>query len=456
VSRRRPFGSIRKLPSGRFQARYLSPSGEQIAGPQTFSTHREASDYLAEVQVDQRRGAFVDHRQSRKLFSEYAEEWPASRDLRASTREKYRSLLKLHILPTFGSIQLGKVTSSEVRRWNSELKQRHPDTATQAYRLLHTIFETAVSDDLIGRSPCRVKGAGQHKNPERPTVSPSELEAALLVVEPRYQLAIRLAALTQLRRAEVLGLQRRHVQLREEVLTIEQAAVAVRGRMMVGPPKTEAGVRKLAVPSSLVPDIVAHLEDFTGPGPNDWLFVGRDGGPASGRTLDRQWSKARMVVNRPEVHLHDLRHSGLTWAADAGASTKAVMKRGGHSSYEAAMRYQHASPETDRKVAAAVDAHLAAADKKWHADGTPSTETIGDEGDGDLQLGVDQPSGPGLNQPVLVLVPDDEPGQEREPHPSDNVVHLPHGRASDASTIDESEQSQRGSNPCLHLERVVS
>ena len=45
--------------------------------------------------------------------------------------------------------------------------QVSPVTVAKAYRLLKAIFNTAVDDGLLRRNPCRIKGAGQEKSPER-------------------------------------------------------------------------------------------------------------------------------------------------------------------------------------------------------------------------------------------------------------------------------------------------
>ena len=68
------------------------------------------------------------------------------------------------------------------------------------------------------------------------------------------------------------------------------------------------------------------------------------------------WSiRARLAeVDRPDLHLHDLRHSGNTWAAATGASTAELMARMGHASPVAALRYQHATEKRDRAIAPAL------------------------------------------------------------------------------------------------------
>src|SRR3712207_3056477 len=64
------------------------------------------------------------------------------------------------------------------------------------------------------------------------------------------------------------------------------------------------------------------------------------------------WSTARRAADLPDVHLHDLRHAGLTLAAQSGATLAEVMRRAGHSSSRAAMIYQHAAGRRDAEVAA--------------------------------------------------------------------------------------------------------
>ncbi len=68
------------------------------------------------------------------------------------------------------------------------------------------------------------------------------------------------------------------------------------------------------------------------------------------------WERARRAVGRPDLRLHDVRHSGLTWAAASGASVAELMHRGGHASPAAALRYQHATADRDRAIADALAA----------------------------------------------------------------------------------------------------
>jgi hypothetical protein len=85
------------------------------------------------------------------------------------------------------------------------------------------------------------------------------------------------------------------------------------------------------------------------------------GGPLRAFMLHNSWNLARTAVGLEHLHFHDLRHSGNTWAAATGASTRELMVRMGHSSSAAALRYQHATRERDRAIAEALSALASAA-----------------------------------------------------------------------------------------------
>ncbi|SHT51402.1 hypothetical protein [Mycobacteroides abscessus] len=60
----RQFDSIRKLPSGRYQARYPAPTdGASTPAPTTFTTKKAAAAYLADVQSDIERGRWKSREQ---------------------------------------------------------------------------------------------------------------------------------------------------------------------------------------------------------------------------------------------------------------------------------------------------------------------------------------------------------------------------------------------------------
>jgi integrase len=169
------------------------------------------------------------------------------------------------------------------------------------------------------------------------------------------RLVILLAAWCQLRRGELLGLQRRDFDLLHGTVTIERSVNYVGGGRQVGPPKTEAGVRKLSLPPHLVADVEKHLR-YVGPDANAAIFTGPKGQPVRPHTLWHFFIAARQSIGRSDLTMHDLRHSGLTWSAATGATPAELMRRAGHKSPAAAMRYQHATADRDAALAKALSA----------------------------------------------------------------------------------------------------
>ncbi len=400
----------------KWQARYRAPDGRERS--KRFDRKIDAENWINVQKADIARGLWVDPVGGKVTLGEYANEWLGGRtNLRPTTRGKYRGLLDLHIIPSLGAIPISQLTSSVVRAWHADLHSRHPSTAAGAYRLLSTICRTAVDDDLIVRSPCRVKGAASEKTPERPVASIAELAAAVAAAPDHYQSALLLAGWCQLRRGEVLGLQRKDVNIERASLTVMRSWVQTPGgEVVMGPPKTKAGRRTVAIPSHILPILESHLQTV-GESPEAWLFSGNDGNPAHPRTLSRIWTKARSSIGRPDLHLHDLRHSGLTWAAATGASLAELMRRAGHDSPAAALRYQHATADRDKALADAL---------------------------ADMATGVEVPTMSESNVGTA-----DNPRTDESDKGGQDATITP-------LTSKNSEQSQRGSNPCLHLERVVS
>ena len=94
------------------------------------------------------------------------------------------------------------------------------------------------------------------------------------------------------------------------------------------------------------------------------VFVGPQGGRLRRSNFRNIWIKACVGAGLPDLHLHDLRHTGNTMAAATGASLRELMERMGHSSTRAALIYQHATRERDEAIAAAMGQVLVSTRRK--------------------------------------------------------------------------------------------
>jgi integrase len=352
---RRTFGATRQLPSGRWQASYLAPDGARRIAPQTFAEAADANAWLASIESSISQGDWRPPELSRETFAAYGERWLEHRtDLRPRTRELYDGLWRRWLKPSFPHATLGGMTPETWRAWYLKTTTEHPGSTqpAKAYRLARAILNTAVDDGLIRSNPCRVKGAGKENSPERPIAMPDQVAAIAENITPRYRLMVMLAAYCSLRFGELAGLRRARVNLLHRTITIEEQAVELAdGSTIFGPPKSAAGRRVVAFPAEIVPMIEVHLAEHVGASKDALLFTSREGLPLRRTKFRPHWSAACRVVGVTGLHFHDLRGSGATWAATAGATVRELMSRLGHSTPAVALRYQHATLERDRAIA---------------------------------------------------------------------------------------------------------
>ncbi|MQY36024.1 putative prophage phiRv2 integrase [Streptomyces sp. RB17] len=359
--RRREFGTVRKLPSARWQARYLGPDGQRYTAPETFDTKSDAQEWLNLTRADIERNQWRDPDAGAVNFKKYALRWLKERGLAPTTVDRYSGLLHLHILPTFGGKNLDEITSPSVRTWRAErLKATGATTVAKSYRLLKAVLQTAVDDDLLRSNPCRIKGAGKEEADERPTATIEQVFDLADAMGPRWRLMVLLGAFASLRPEELAELRRRGVDLDECSVRITQASPELtNGRRVTGDPKSRAGKRTVYLPDFLLPELRRHLQWFAEKEPNGLLFVGEKGAPFRRSTFGRKWRKARKKVGMPDnFRFYDLRHTGNTLAADTGAKLKDLMVRAGQSSERAQLIYQHSTAKHQRKLAQGIDAEV--------------------------------------------------------------------------------------------------
>jgi integrase len=305
------------------------------------------------VETDLRRGEWFDPLVGRVPLAKYAAVWLDERDLSPRTAELYRGLMRNHIEPWLGDVEVAELTPPAVRRWRKELRDRGTSVGVmaKAYRLLHAVMETAVVDGSAKTNPCNIKGAGTYEPGERPTATLAEVFELADAIQSRYRLVVLLATFTSLRYGEIMGLRRRHFELERGRVQIAKAAIQTDdGRTFDGDPKARSG-RTLSLPEFLVPEIETHLATFVGRSPNALLFLGPKGARPTRANFHRVWRKARAKVGLPELHLHDLRHTGNTYAAETGATLRELMNRMGHRSTRAALIYLHAREQRDKEIA---------------------------------------------------------------------------------------------------------
>lgn len=365
----RRFGTVRKLSSGRYQARYPGPDGRLRPAPETWERKRDAERYLTLVEAEMARDEWTDPEQVKITVRDYAERWIEERpNLRPRTLQLYRWTLKKHITPYLGDVPIGKVTTPMVRRWRVQLAADgySAGMVAKAYRLLRAVFWTAVrEDELLRKNPCLIPAADQEHPGERPHLTLDQVIALREHFEPRYQMLILTAAMASLRFGEVTALRRRDVDVDAGTIRVERQFLEVTGQGLVASPvkKSAAGVRTVAVPREFVALLVEHIETYVKDTDADaLLFTTPYKRPIRRGGFQKLtgWKQRVEKAGHKDLHFHDLRHTGNMLAAGSGATVKDLMARMGHQSMAAALIYLHVNREADRRIADHIGAAMRA------------------------------------------------------------------------------------------------
>lgn len=381
--RKRGFGQITQLPSGRYRARYTGPDTALHNAPSTFEAREDAEAWL----TDERRliswGTWTSpaarkdaatrataQRQSRG-FDVYALAWLAGRhDLRATTRAGYASSLERHLIPAFGSTPIDEITTEAVRSWFNGYGTRTPTARAHAFAVLRSIMAQAEDDGLILRNPARVKAGGRAEAKRDPQVlNLRELLALADAMPEKHRALTLLSGFCGLRFGEAVALRRSDVDLAAAVVHVRHGMTRTAGQKVIGKPKTKASVRTVAMPAIVVDALREHLSHNITGGRHGLVFPGGDGQPLAPSALYGRAARverrgrntfekkaygffaAREAIGRPELHWHDLRRTAATLGAQSGATVREMQHRLGHTTPAMALHYQGATAERDRTIA---------------------------------------------------------------------------------------------------------
>jgi integrase len=354
--KRRRFGRLRHLPSGRWQAGYVGPDLKLHKAPHTFASDVAAESWLATERrkIDVGTWGSVE-RSDGVTLRDYGKRWLEQRPLRTRTKLLYAGLLERLIYPELGDAQIVSLTPATIRQWHTGLGTDKPTRNAHAYALLHAICATAVQDEVLDANPCRIRSAMATKRKRTvEVITPAEVERLAAEMPERLRASVLMAAWLGLRWGETTELRRADVGADCAVLHVRRAVTYRDRTFTVGEPKTQAGVRDVAVPPHIRPIIKDHLKNHVGRAADSLLFPDDDGTHLRADIYRQSWEKARSGIGKPTLRVHDLRHVGAVLAAQSGATTAELMHRLGHTTPAMALRYQHVAENRDEAIAQAL------------------------------------------------------------------------------------------------------
>lgn len=357
----RQFGSVKQLPSGRWQASHPDPNAApgtrgRILAPETYPDEKSARKWLTvqeaalltETWKPAKKAVVADA----PMFTDYAERYIEERRIKKTkeplsqrTKEQYEWLMKTYLVPQFGKQRLDQITPAQVKTWVTGIKA--VSAGAQAYSLLGSIMRQAANHDVIVKSPCREDGAGTAPKRSKKITVISLAQLAELVAALPEQLRAPVQVMTWggLRYGEMAGLQRGDID--GQVVTIRRGAVRTKQAkgMVIKTPKSEAGVRIVLLPPGVAVALADHLDRFVGAGDDALVMPSLSGTPLSPTTFAKQFKPAAEKIGVPELSAHPLRHAGLTRLKYAGATDIQRLAMAGHTTEAVNALYQHETPE---------------------------------------------------------------------------------------------------------------
>ncbi len=327
-------GSIRRAPrTDRWEARFRDPAGGQRT--KTFDTKADARAYLAEVEVEQRRGAWIDPASGRVTFADLAAAWlEANPTKRKTTLARDRSVVRVHLLPVLGPVHLGDLRPSHIRACVDRMVDRGlaPKTVQTDYGVLRAICSWAVEDDLLARTPCRgIRLPELSKATKRNALAADVLRLAD-AMPTDYRVAVFLGA-TGLRLAEMVGLRVGAVDFLRRTVTVGATINEVDGQFVEGDGKTMAAARTISLPGYVVDELAAHLARTGRHGRDELVVQAPAGGPLRASNFRmRVYNPALVRAGLEGLTFHRLRHSAGALMREVGVDLEVIQRRLGHAS----------------------------------------------------------------------------------------------------------------------------
>jgi integrase len=368
VTSRRRFGRIRKLPSGRWQARYPDRSGRDIAAPHTFATKSEADRWLVNVEAELARGQRLDPSAGRITLAEWAKQWLARPGKRANSIARDRQALDV-FLPTLGKRALSALTPIDIQlAVDARGRAVSPATLNRDVAALRALLNAAVDADLIDRSPARRVALPKVRPPARQLLTPEELLRLADAVPSRYRALILVGGVLGLRWGEAIGLRICDVDCIRGTVTVAQVVEEVAGQIRVVPgvAKTKESLRTLAAPSFLIEELARQIKQYRADvvgDPTALVFVGERGAILRRRFAERTFKPAVAKAGLDaSLTFHGLRHVAMSTLVDTNVHPRVMHSRAGHASSKLTMElYAHVTDTADRDAANALDERFRAA-----------------------------------------------------------------------------------------------
>nr|WP_235002680.1 site-specific integrase [Actinacidiphila paucisporea] len=343
---------------------------------QSHSTEDDAKEWLDALLSSAARG--IDPTAATQTLAEYGNTHMtlALPGLEPKTTDPYLGGWRLRVVPALGHLPVTMVTNGAVDRttyaWIADGEGR--STVKNTLAVLVRVMEQAVRDGLITTNPARIKGwQRQYQLAEDELDDPrslalrdwaalQELATALVARSheqyPGWGDVVTFAACTAARIGEVSGVRVKDIDTRNWIWTLRRQNTPSPGGLADKNTKGKTA-RRVPLIEEIRP-LVAQRMLVLRDKPDARLFTGPRGGRITTAVLRdaTHWDEVVHSLGYDHLRRHDLRHTGLTWMADAGVPLHVLRLIAGHGSLHTTQRYLHPDLHTVMHAGRTISTHL--------------------------------------------------------------------------------------------------
>jgi len=331
-----------KGPDGKRQRRYIAVEGTKA------KAEAEAMRLMAEMQY----GAYIEP--SKLTVGQWLEQWLEENKSKLAPRtyESYSQMLRLHLLPTLGGIQLQKLTASHIVAYKTEkLKTLSPRTVAYTMTILSAALKKAVIPyKLLKENPAAYVEKPAYKKNKFAVLSETEAARFLEVAsQTRYYPVVLTAIYTGMRLGEIAGLKWEDVDLTQGIINVQRQLQLLRETKK----NTELSPKDESYGLIPIPqELVEELKKLKNKNPSGYVFTTGNGTPFLQRNLHRAIKKIAKDAGFPDLRPHDLRHTCASLLLAQGVPLPNVQSILRHKdAYTTAKMYSHPLPRWQKEAA---------------------------------------------------------------------------------------------------------
>jgi integrase len=289
------------------------------------ATRKEVANALNQRLSDRRNGQPV--AMERQTVGQFLDHWledTVRPTARPRSYESFGTIVKKHIGPSIGNIQLSSLTPQDVQRMMKEKSEDgfSPQTVAQMRTVLRSALNQALRWRLVTWNVAALVDPPRMTKREHHALDAAEAKKFLTAAHAeRYEAAYLLGLMCGLRRGEILGLRWADIDWERTALRVSHSLQRIDGSLQLTDVKTDRRVRAIQLPASVVAALeaqrVRQAEQRLKAGPRSHekglVITSENGGPLQPITLHRHYKKLLAKAGLPgATRLHDLRHSAAS------------------------------------------------------------------------------------------------------------------------------------------------